>query len=200
MNKKIWLPIVIGITALLLITVLGAIFVFPVRTALANTLVGRGIGSVLPWWSGWHGGPDHGSGITLPAQLQSLASIPSAQRFDHFMGAQVNLKDEQNQPLTVNIIPGKVTSASTTSLTIAANDGSSPTITLNDQTMIHSETAATPAATGTPAALSPLQKDDQVIVVTLNGSRIATAVLAVSPSGFGWPGQGGWWGRRGKGQ
>jgi hypothetical protein len=205
MNKKIWFVIAAGITAILVIALLGAIFVFPVRTVLANTLVGPGGAGTPPWWGAWHAGWGNGSAITLPPQLQGLASIPSGQRFAHFTGAQLSLKDENGNPLTISIIPGVVTAASPTSLAIAANDGSAQTFTLNDQTVIHSMAPSTPAAAGTPAAGTPaagtpaaspsLQKDTQVVVVTLNHSATATAVLAAGPSGFAWPGGSGGWGK-----
>jgi hypothetical protein len=198
MNKKIWFGIAASVTAILVIAVLGAVFVFPVRTVLANTLAGPGGAGTLPWWGGWHAGWGNGLAITLPPQLQGLASIPSAQRFEHFTGAQLSLKDENGKPLTIHVIPGVVTAASPTSLTLAANDGSAQTFTLNDQTVIHrmafstSSTASTPAA-GASAASPSLQKDTQVVVVTLDNGAIATAVLAAGPSGFGWPGAWGWW-------
>lgn len=195
MNKKIWFVIAAGITAILVIAVLGAIFVFPVRTVLANTLAGPGGTRTPPWWGGWHAGWGNNSGIALPPELQGLASIPSGQRFAHFTGAQLSLKDENGKPLTISIIPGVVTAASPTSLAIAANDGSAQTFTLNDQTVIHSMAPSTPAAAGTPAASTSLQKDAQVVVVTLDNSATATAVLAAGPSGFGWPGGWGWWGK-----
>jgi hypothetical protein len=195
MNKWFWFPIALGVTAILLVAVLVVFFAFPARTVLANTLAGRGITSGPPWWGAWQGGWGNGSGFNLPPALQGLTSIPSDQRFDHFVGAQVNLKDENGHPLTIKVIPGKVTAESTTSLTLAANDGSTQTFTLNDQTMIHSMRALTPAATGTPSASTLLQKDTQVMVVTLNNSTTATAVIAAGSSGFGWPGPGGWWGR-----
>jgi hypothetical protein len=203
MNKKIWLVIAAGITAILVVALLGAIFVFPVRTVLANALVGPGGAGTPPWWGAWHTGWGNGSGITLPPQLQGLASIPSGQRFAHFTGAQLSLKDENGKPLTIDVVPGVVTAASPTSLAIAANDGSAQTFTLNDQTVIHRMASSPPAAPGTPAAGIPaagipaaspsLQKDTQVVVVTLNHSPTAAAVLAAGPSGFGSPG--GWWGR-----
>jgi hypothetical protein len=164
MNKKIWFGIAASVTAILVIAVLGAVFVFPVRTVLANTLVGPGGAGTPPWWGAWHTGWGNGSGITLPPQLQGLASIPSGQRFAHFTGAQLSLKDENGNPLTISIIPGVVTAASPTSLAIAANDGSAQTFTLNDQTVIHSMASSTPAAAGTPAASPSLQKDTQVVV------------------------------------
>ena len=192
MKKRFGFLMAVGITAILLVAVLGAIFLFPARTVLANTLFGGRIANTPPGWGAWHAGWGNDSGFNLPPALQGLVSIPSDQRFDHFIGAQVNLKDQNDQPLTINVIPGKVTAESGTSLTIATNDGSTQSFTLNDQTMIHSRAASTPAATGTPGPSTALQKDTQVVVVTLDNSTTATAVIAAGPSGFGWSGHRGW--------
>jgi hypothetical protein len=194
MNKKIWLVIAAGITAILVIALLGAIFVFPVRTVLANTLAGTGGAGTPPWWGAWHAGWGDSSAFTLPPELQGLASIPSGQRFAHFTGAQLSLKDENGKPLTIDLIPGVVTAASLTSLAIAANDGSAQTFTLDDQTVIHRMAPSTPSA-GTPTTSPSLQKDAQVVVVALNHSATATVVLVAGPSGFGSPGRWGWWGK-----
>ncbi len=184
MRNKVWLPIVVGVAALLVGAVAGAIFSSPVTTALASTLTSGGP---------WHGGGHRSSaGFTLPPELKNMMSIPANQRFDHFAGAQVNLKDQNNQPLTINVIPGKVADVSTTSLSITANSGSAQTFTLNGQTMIHSIADRTSTPQATPAASTSLQKGDDVVVVTLNSSTTATAVIAGSSSGFAMPGRGGW--------
>jgi hypothetical protein len=108
------------------------------------------------------------------------------------VGVQINLKDQNNQPLTINVIPGKVTASRASSLTIAVNNGSTQSFTLNNQTMIHGMPGATPALAGTPQAPTVLPKDSDVVVVTLNNSTTAMAVLASGPEGFAWPGPGGW--------
>jgi hypothetical protein len=187
MKKWFWFPIAVVVTAVLLVAVLAAIFAPPVRTALASTLGGNGFVGGPPWARMWHGG---GSGFNLPPSLQGLASIPADQRFAHFDGAQINLKDQDNNPLTLNVIPGKVTASSATSLTIAANRGGDKTFTLDDQTLIHAgaKAASTPVPSGTPDAVASLQNGEDVVVVTLNNDNTAIAVLAGNPSGFGWPG------------
>ncbi len=102
------------------------------------------------------------------------------------------MKDENNQALTIRVIPGKVTAASATRLSIAANDGSVQSFTINDQTMIHSKTTSNATPTSTPASPSTISNGDDVIVVTLNNSNIAMAIVDGGPSGFALPGPGGW--------
>ncbi len=195
MKKIIWVPIVAAV--ILLIAVLGAIFATPVGAVVANALSGNGPAGNPMWGGPWHGGWGGGNhGFTLPPALQGLASIPADQRFAHFNGAQINLKDQNNQPLTLNVIPGKVTAASATSLSITANDSSSQTFTIDSQTLVHGKQASAPAATGTPsstpAPAAALSTGDAVIVVTTNNSKTAMAVIDGGPSGFSWSGPGGW--------
>ncbi len=194
MKKSFWLGMAAG-AAVLILVALVAFFVSPVPRVLAS-FSGNGIAGGLPWAQMWHGS---GPGFRLPAELQGLTSIPANQRFAHFEGAQVNLKDQNNQPLTINVIPGKVTASSATSLTIAANSGKTQTFTLNIQTIIHAGTAS-PVPTGTPSASNSLKNGDDVIVVTLNNSNTATAVISGGPAGFGGSGHGGWWNHSGNGQ
>lgn len=191
MKKGFWVGAAVGAAAIIVIAVLVAL-ASPVPTVLASALSWSGPFQGPPWAQGWHGGGwGNGAGFSLPPELQGLASIPADQRFSHLLGVQVNLKDQNNQPLTVNIIPGKVTASSATSLTIAANSGGTQSFTLNNQTMIHSMGAVTPAPTGTPQPPPTIAKDSDVVVVTLNGSTTAMAVLAGGPGGFSWPGPGG---------
>ncbi len=192
MKKGFWIGAAIAVTAIVLLAVLVTLS-SPVPMVLANTLGGNGPFNGPPWAQDWHGGGwGNGFGFTLPSELQGLASIPGDQRFSHLLGAQINLKDQNDQPLTINVIPGKVTASSATSLTIAANSGSTQSFTLNNRTMIHSRAGATPAPTGTPQASTALPKDSNVVVVTLNSSTVATAVLTGAPGSFAWPGPGGW--------
>jgi hypothetical protein len=115
-------------------------------------------------------GGDHGDwSAQLPPELKGLGTIPAAQRFEHFKGVTVNLTDQNNQPLTVTVTPGTVTSAGGTSLTLAANDGSTKTYAVDANTIEKKAPAA----------------NDKVVVVALNGSGTATAVMAVPPAGFG---------------
>src|SRR5579884_3188250 len=93
-------PIAVVATSLLVVAALVAIFALPARIAFASAL-----GSGTPW----NGGPwSHGAGFELPAQLQNLRDVPPDQRFSHFAGAQINLKDKDNKPITISITPGTV--------------------------------------------------------------------------------------------
>ncbi len=203
MKKSFWFGMAAG-AALLVVVALIAISVSPGPRVLASSLSGNGPVGGLPWaHMGQHGGwPGSGAGFTLPPELQGLITIPADQRFSHLEGVQVNLKDQNNQPLVIHVIPGKVTASNATSLTIAANSGETQTFTLNSQTIIHAG-AAGPAPTGTPAAApsaASLKNGDSVVVVTLNNSDTATAVIDGGPAGFAGSGHGGWWNRSAKGQ
>lgn len=179
MWQRLRFPIAVAATSLALVLALGVIGVFAVQTTLANA----------PWMGGAgpFGGPKFGGaglggpGFALPAELQGLTEIPPAERFSHFAGAQVTLKDKNNQPLTINATPGTVTAVSTTSLTIAANDGTTKTYALNDKTIIRGK----PVQGGAQATQPVLAKDDKAVVVTLNATTTATAVIVAGPDGFG---------------
>ena len=177
-------------TSIVLVAAAAVFFFPPARIALAGTLGGGWPAGAGPWAAAWHGGPGGDmTGFVLPPELQGLTGIPADQRFQHFLGAQVNLTDKNNQPITLTITPGKVTSASATSLALAANDGSSKTFALDDKTMLHTR-AGTGSNTTTPA----LASGDTVIVVTLNNSTTAMAVIGMGSGGFGGFGPGGPWG------
>jgi hypothetical protein len=130
-----------------------------------------------PWtWAGDHGGWQGGA---LPPELAGLAEVPATERFAHFQGAQIQLTDKDNRPLSVTITAGTATAVSSTSLTIAANDGTTRTFALDASTAIHARGGS---ATGAPA---DIHQNDKVVVVTLGSTSTATAVLAMDPNGFG---------------
>src|SRR5215217_49816 len=91
-------------TSLLLVIGIGAVGVYAVRGVLA-----AGVGPF----------GDHGpfGEHALPPEFQGLEQLPPAERFKHFGGAQIALKDKNNQPVTVNVTPGTVTAVSATSVT-----------------------------------------------------------------------------------
>ena len=174
--------IAVGVTSLALVLAIGVIGALTVRSVVA---------SAAPWASGWTGGPPFGaSGFQMPPELQGLGSLPPAERFAHFVGVQVTLKDKDNKPLTVNVTPGTVSSASATELSLAANDGTSKSFTLNDSTMVKNSSAQNGAQPGQSA----LANGDQVVVVTLNGDKTARAVIDGGKDGFAAGGPHGWGG------
>ena len=101
-------PIAVAATSLAIVLALGVAGVLAVQTTLAGA----------PWFGGGGFGPRFGPpgfaghGFELPGELKGLAEIPPAERFSHFLGVQVNLKDKDNQPLTATVTPGVVTAAS----------------------------------------------------------------------------------------
>jgi len=167
-------PIWVAITSLALvlgITVIGVV-----------VLPGALVATAAPYMAGAAFGHDGSGGpwFSLPPELQGLGDLPPAERFAHVAGVQVNLTDKDNRPVSVHVTPGTVTSASATSLTIAANDGTSRTFALTDKTSVHGKSGA-----GGQASLS---QRDQVIVVTLNDDPAARAVIDRGTDGFaaGW--------------
>ena len=162
-------PLAVAVTALALVAVLVGAGGLLVGSALANGPLSGGF-SGGPWTSvsghpGWQGS-------SLPPELAGLASVPAGERFAHFQGVRVQLTDKDNKPLTVDVTPGTATSVTPTSLTLAGNDGASHTFSLNDKTILHTGSAA-------------IAQNDKVVVVALNNSTTATAVVAVNEDGFG---------------
>ncbi len=177
--------IAVGVTSLVLVAAIGGAGLLAVRSVLASSPVA----TFATIASGpWVGGPH----LQLPPQLQGLTSLPADQRFAHFDGVQVNLKDQNNNPLTINVTPGTVTSASKTSLSITANDGSAKTYTLSSSTAIH----GLPPQGSAQGSQPTIAKGDKVVVVTVNSDTTPMAVVDGGPNGFsGGPGGGPWnWG------
>lgn len=130
---------------------------------------------------------DHGAFAehALPPELQGLEQLPPAERFKHFNGAQITLKDNNNQPMTVNVTPGTVSNVSATSLTLAANDGSTKTYTLDDKTIIRGKPdMSTP---GNRPAPTTLKQGDMVVAVSKNNETTAKFVMSAGTEGFGPP-------------
>ena len=163
-------PLAVLGTSLALVAVLVAVGAFFVGNALA---------SGFPALGAWNG-----AGVQLPAELSGLKDIPADQRFGHFKGVQVNLTDKDNHPLTLTVTPGTITSVSSTSLTMAANDGGSRTFSLDSQTVVRGK----PVQGNANVATAPLAQGDQVVVVTLNNSTTALAAVSPGANGFHRPG------------
>jgi hypothetical protein len=158
-----------------MIGVAGALFLAVGIFAAGGLVATRALAS-SPFMAGAQMGPwsgsDHGAWVSqLPPEIRGLADVPAGERFEHFKGVTVNLTDKNNQPLAVTVTPGTVTAVNGGSLSLAANDGSSRTYTLDANTIEKDKTA--------PVA------NEKVVVVTLNGSSTATAVLSAPPQGAG---------------
>jgi hypothetical protein len=165
-------PIAVAVTSLALV----AVFVGAGGLLVGNALA---IGPFSGGGSGpWPTGHDGWQGTQIPPELAGLAAVPAGERFAHFRGVRVQLTDKDNKPLTVDVTPGTATAVTPSSLTIAGNDGTTHTFALDDKTIVRGKA-------GAPGASSTLAQNDAVIVATLNGSTTATAVVAVSPDGFG---------------
>ncbi len=170
-------PIAVALTSLALVVALIGAGGLLVGNALATGLLAGGSpGTWAPGHVGWQSD-------ALPPQLAGLAAVPASERFAHFRGVRVQLADKDNQPLTVDLTPGTATAVTSTSLTIAANDGSARTFALDEKTILRGTSASNE---GSRAASPTIAQHDKVIVATLNGSATATAVVATSnPDGFG---------------
>ena len=147
---------------------LGAALILAVGIFAAGSLAATSAlasGAFMNGGGPWTGHADWAA--QLPPELRGLGDIPAAERFDHFKSVTINRTDKNNQPLAVTVTPGKVTSINANSLSLAANDGSARTYTLDANTVEKGKSA--------PAA------NDKVVVVTLNGSTTATAVVDLPP-------------------
>jgi hypothetical protein len=166
--RRFRFPLAVLGTSLLLVLGIGVAGYWTVSSALAQSF-------------GPFGGPF--AGHALPPEFQGMDQLPPAERFKHFNGAQIALKDKDNNPLTVNVTPGTVTSVSATSLTLAANDGTNKTYTLDDKTVIRGKPdASTP---GNRPAATNLKQGDLVAVVTKNNETTAKFVMSGGTEGFG---------------
>lgn len=176
--RRFRFPLAVAVTSLALVLALGVAGVLAAPTVLANALGFGGPGHFgPPFGAAGFGGP----GFALPPELQGLAEIPPAERFSHFRGVQVNLTDRDNKPLAINVTPGAITAVDATGLTIAANDGTTKSYTLDNQTIIRGK----PVRGGAQATQPTLATGDKVVVVTLNNGASARAVIAINPEGFG---------------
>jgi hypothetical protein len=169
-------PLAVAATSLALVGILAVAGFLTVRSALA----------MGPWAGGspWMSGPPWGAGqhfMALPPELQALHDLPAAERFSHFKGVQVKLTDKDNKPLTLSATPGTVTSVNAATLALAGNDGTTKNYTLDGNTMIRGKAIRGGAQATQPA----LAKDDNVVVISLNDSNTANAVIVGGPEGFG---------------
>ena len=173
-------PIAVALTSIGLVASFFVAGGLLVRSALAFGPWGHG-GFGAPWAGGHHAW----SAAPLPAQLAGLRDLPADQRFSHFTGAQVTLTDRDNQPVVVAVTPGTATAIDSSRLTVAANDGSTKTYTLDAQTIV----SGPRSYGGTQAGQSSINPGDKLVVVTLNGSGTATAVWSANPDQRGRRGQ-----------
>lgn len=116
--------------------------------------------------------PHLGAGFGMFPNLPELQGIPPAELFDHMVSGAFKLKDKDNKDLTINVLAGKVTSASDTSVTVTPNGGGS------------SQTFAIAADTKMPGKGSDLKPDAKVVVITKNTSNTA---IAIHPMGVRMP-------------
>lgn len=177
----------VGVTSLVLVAVLAAAGLVAARSALASA----------PWMGvasmGARFGPG-GPGFELPPELEGLRDVPADQRFDHFLGVQVNLTDRDGNPITLDVTPGTVSDVGEGTLGVAGNDGAGRSYTVDENTVVRGRSASPDDAQQAQAGLA---SGDKVVVVTLNESTTALAVINGGTDGFtpgAWGGPGGHWG------
>ena len=172
-------PIAVAATSFALVAILVGAGGLLIGNALANSpFMGAAAGA--PWSGQWGGAPwADRAGWQMPPHLSGLADVPAGERFGHFRGVQVQLTDKNNQPVNVAIVPGTATSVTQTSLSMTTNDGASRTFALDDKTAMHGGGSAQ----GTRGGSLTVKQNDQVVVVTLDNSATATAVIVAD--GFG---------------
>jgi hypothetical protein len=171
-------PLAVVTTSLALVLILVGASALLIQNALANSpFMGAAVAAGAPWT---HGAPWAGnqSDWQLPAQLTGLADVPAADRFSHFRGVHVQLTDKDNKPFDVEVIPGTATAVTQSSVSIATNDGANRTFTVDEKTAIHD------GAQGQSSQVNTVKQNDRLVVVALNNSDTAMAVM-VAKAGFG---------------
>jgi len=148
------------------LVLLGGVGFLVVRSAI-DARVAEATGFGAPW------------AADVPAEIRELHNLPPAERFGHFQGGQFRFSDTNSTPHVVNVTPGSVSSVKSDEVTIAANEGGSKTYSLNADTRIR--TAGAPWAGGQSATL---KAGDKVVVITLDGSNTAKAVMVGGADGF----------------
>lgn len=111
----------------------------------------------------------------LPPELKGLEGVPLREMFAHFIGGTFKMKDENGQEVVVNITPGTVKGATSTSLTIDPNDESA-----TREFGVSSDTLL--IGIGPTAKIENLQVDSKVLVVTVGDSNHASIVVRASPA------------------
>lgn len=172
----------VGVTSLVLVAALAVGGFLFARSALAGPDLMNGLAF------GPHGFA--GPGFQLPQEVRGLGDLPADQRFSHFTGVQVNLKDKDNKPFTLNVTPGTVSAFGAGTLSVAANDGSSRTFTIDSNTALR-------GAPGQGNVQTVPASGDSVVVLTLNDESLARLVIDGGKNGFG---SGGPWGNAPWGQ
>ncbi len=166
-------------TSLVLVLGIGAVGYYTVSTALAQTF-------------GPFGGGGPFASHAIPPEFQGFEQMSPAERFKHFNGVQISLKDKDNKPLTVNVTPGTVSAVNATSVTLAANDGSSKTFAIDDKTEVKGK--PDPSSQNAKPTNTSLKQGDLVVVVTKDSETTARFIMSGGAQGFGPRGGHGPWG------
>jgi membrane-associated protease RseP (regulator of RpoE activity) len=114
-----------------------------------------------------------------PPELNPLQGVPQGQLFSHDLGSSRSYKDKDGNVVTIDTIPGVVTSISSSSITLTPNNPQSygGPYSIDDTTIIRAGRGVTDT--------SGIAVNDQVTVTTVAGSNHASAI---TKGGFFWGG------------
>lgn len=130
----------------------------------------------LPWFV---------PGLDLQQAIPELGDVGALLTGDRLLGAQIQVRDQTGNPLTVKITPGTVTAVTGDSLTLRPNDGSAEvTVTVTDETVVRTG----PVRRG----MTAFRVNDRVLVVQVNDEQRARAIVAVAQDSSGDGGDQGW--------
>ncbi len=106
----------------------------------------------------------------MHGMIPGLEGIPEDQIFDHFMGGQFTMTDQNGAPFTLMMTPGTVTSVVSPTITITPN-GQTTTQTFNvtPSTVVHGMPA--------PGSVQAIVPGDKVVIITRDNSPDAIMVM-----------------------
>lgn len=106
----------------------------------------------------------------------TLEGVPPEQWFDHFMGAEIHMTDQNGNPVTYVLTPGVVSAVDSNSITIVPHGQTDPrTFMITSNTNVH--------AMPSPGSVQAITNGDHVVITTYENSNDALMIFE--------PGQGG---------
>ena len=109
----------------------------------------------------------------LPPELKGLEGVPLREMFSHFIAGTFRMKDKDGQEVVVNITPGTVNSATSTSISINPNDGSAARqFDVSDSTVL--------VGIGLQGKVENLKAGTDVLIITVGDSTHASMIVRTS--------------------
>jgi len=116
-------------------------------------------------------------------KLKELEGVPPQELFNHFLGLELNILDKNNQPATVRLVPGTVTSVGTNALSITPNGSSTPqTFNVTGDTQIYIGLKK--------GKLEDIKAGDKVVILASKGSSDARGIFDLRAASLGSLGRG----------